>query len=117
LLLTPVLLFLHIFATVGWLGAAMVFGMLIAPTIGRLTPGARAEVILKLFLKHARYSEAFSLMTVISGLALVLDIGNGDWSVFSPATSFGLYIWTGSALALIVFVLAFAVIVPSAHKV
>jgi len=56
-------------------------------------------------------------MTVISGLALVLDIGNGDWSVFSPATSFGLYIWTGSALALIVFVLAFAVIVPSAHKV
>jgi len=117
LVITPLLLWFHIFAAVGWLGAAMVFGMLIGPTIGTLTPGARAEVVLKLFPKYVRYAKAFGLITVIFGLALVLDIGNGDMSVFSPSTSFGLYITTGAVLALVAVVMAFAVISPSANRV
>jgi uncharacterized membrane protein len=95
----------------------MVFGMIIGPTIGTLTPGTRAEVVLKLFPKFSRYVGIFSLMTVVFGVALVLDIGNGDMSVFSPSTTYGLYISTGAVLALLAVVLAFTIIIPSTRKV
>ena len=95
----------------------MIFGMLIGPTIGKLSPTARSELIIKLFPGFLRYVSVFALMTVIFGLALVLDIGNGNMSVFSLSTSFGLYISIGATLALITMVLAFAVVVPSARKV
>jgi uncharacterized membrane protein len=117
MLLTPVLLWFHIFAAVGWLGSAMVFAMLIGPTIGTLTPGTRAELVVKLFPRYIRYVESFSIATVVFGVALVLVIGNGDMSVFSPSTSFGLYISIGAVLALITAGLAFGIIVPSAHRV
>ncbi len=95
----------------------MVFGILIGPTLGTLTPGARTEVVLKLFPKYIRYAEAFTLLTVIFGVALVLDIGNGDMSIFSWSTSFGLYISIGAALAVVAVILAFMVIAPSAEEV
>lgn len=115
--LLPVLLWFHIFAAVGWLGSAMVFAMLIGPTIGTLTPGTRSEVVVKLFPKYIRYVEGFSIATIVFGLLLVADIGNGDMSVFSPSTTFGLYITAGALLAVITVALAFAIIVPSARKV
>lgn len=113
----PLLLWLHIFSAVGWLGAAMVFGMLIGPTLPTLYPAARGELILKLFPKYVRWAEAFTLMTVIFGVLLVADISNGNMSVFSLSTSLGLYITTGAILALIAAIMGFAVIAPSAHKV
>lgn len=116
MLVTPILLWLHIFSAVGWLGAVMVFGMLIGPTLGTLTPGTRAEVVLKLFPKYVRYIEGFSIATLVFGVALVLDIANGNMSVFSLSTTFGLYITIGAALAAITVVVAFAFIVPNTHK-
>lgn len=113
----PVLLWLHIFSAVGWLGAAMVFGLLIGPTVGTFTPGTRAEVVVKLFPKYVKYVEAFSIATVVFGVALVLYIGNGDMSVFSPSTTFGLYITAGAVIALITVGLAFSLIVPTARKI
>ena len=116
MLTLSILLWLHIFSAVGWLGAAMVFAMLIGPTIGTLTPGARAEIVTKLFPKYVRYAEAFSLMTVIFGDALVLDLGNGDMSIFSMSGVYRL-ISVGAVLALLAVILAFTVVTPSARKV
>ena len=94
----------------------MIFGMLIGPTIGKLTPAARSELIIKLFPGYLRYVGVFSVMTVVFGLALVLDIGNGNMDVFSLSTSFGLYLTTGAILAFITVILAFALVIPSARK-
>lgn len=117
MLLTSVLLWFHIFAAVGWLGAAMVFAMLIGPTIGTFTPGTRSEVVLKLFPKYVRYTEVFAIMTVLFGAALALSIANGDMNVLSPSTHFGLFILSGASLAIIVVALAFGFIAPTAHRV
>lgn len=95
----------------------MVFGMLIGPTIGTLTPGARSEVVLKLFPRYVRYVEIFSVTTVVFGVALLLDIANGNMSVLSPSTPFGLYISAGALLAAVVVVLAFVFVAPTAHRI
>ena len=65
-----ILFWLHIFSAIGWMGAAMVFGMVVAPLLPSFNPATRGEVVVKLFPKYTRYSEIFALMTVIFGAVL-----------------------------------------------
>lgn len=111
-----ILFWLHIFSAIGWMGAAMVFGMVIGPLLPSFNPATRGEVVLKLFPKYIRYSEAFSLMAVIFGAVLALAISGGDFSKLSPTTTWGLFITVGAIFALSALGMAFGVIAPAAHK-
>ncbi len=111
-----VLFWLHIFSAIGWMGAAMVFGMVVAPLLPSFNPATRGEVVLKLFPKYIRYTEIFSLMAVIFGAILALAMAGGDFAMFSPTTTFGLFITIGATLAIITFGLGIGVIAPSAHR-
>lgn len=111
MLLFSVLLWLHIFSAVGWLGAAMLFGMVIGPTIGEMSPGTRAEIVVKIFPRFLRYVTIFALMTVAFGLALVADLGVDFFS-----TTDGSYIKVGAGLALIAVIVAVVVIAPATRK-
>ncbi len=116
-LLTAVLTWLHVLGAVGWLGAVMFFGMVLGPLLGKLSPGTRSELVLKLFPKFSRYVGIFAVFTVIVGVTLALVMANGDLSIFAPTTAFGLYITTGATLALVTVIIAFALVIPSARKI
>lgn len=47
---------------------------------------------------------------------MVAVLADGNTSILSLSTSFGLYISIGAVLALVAVALAFAVILPSTHK-
>jgi len=111
------LLWLHIVSAVGWLGAAMVFAMLIGPTLPSLTPAARGELIVKLVPKYIRYAEIFTFITPIFGLALALYITHGSFSIFAPSTTFGLYISIGALLSVVAWVIGFGLVAPTGHKI
>jgi len=115
-ILTDVLLWLHIVAAGGWVGAAMVFGMIISPAVPTFTPATRGEFIVKVFPKYIRYAEVFTLVTPLVGLALAFSI-NGSFSVFSPTTRFGMFISAGAGLSVVTWIVFFGVIAPTAHKV
>jgi uncharacterized membrane protein len=112
-----VLLWLHVFGAIGWLGAAMVFAMLIGPTLPSLTPASRGELMVKLFPKYIRYSEVFTLVTPIFGIGLAVEMGNGDFSVFRPDTNLGIFLSIGVLLTLVSWALVFGVIAPTGHKI
>jgi uncharacterized membrane protein len=112
-----VLLWLHVFGAIGWLGAVMVFGMLIGPILPTLTPASRGELTVKLFPKYIRYSQIFTLITPIFGVGLALQLGNGSFSVFSPNTNLGLFISIGALLSIVAWVIVFAVLSPTARKI
>ena len=112
-----VLLWLHIVSAIGWLGAAMVFAMLIGPTLPTLSPSSRGELIVKLLPKYIRYAEIFTFITPVFGLALALYITQGNWSIFSPNTYFGLYLSIGALLSLIAWVIGFGLVAPTGRKV
>jgi uncharacterized membrane protein len=111
-----VLIWLHIFTAVGWMGSAMVFGMIIGPLIPKLSPPTRGELIVNLFPKYIRYIQIFAGLTVVFGVALLGNIIQGDLGMMSPSTPFGLYISSGAGLALVTVILAFGFIVPATHK-
>lgn len=115
-LVLAILFWLHIFSAVGWMGAAMVFGMVLGPLLPTFNPATRGEIVLKLFPKYVRYSELFALSTVGFGVILALVMSGGNMSNFSPTTTFGLFITIGASLAIVTAIVALGVIAPSAHK-
>jgi uncharacterized membrane protein len=112
-----VALWAHIFSAIGWLGAAMVFGIIIGPSLAKLSPQARGEFMAKVMPRYLRYFEIFSGMTILFGIVAEDVLLNGDFSSVSFSTSFGLYITTGAILALVVFAVSFSVIIPMTRKI
>ena len=116
MVLTTIVLWIHIFGAIGWLGAAMVFGMVIGPSLPKLSPQARAELLIKIIPRFARYIVVFAVLTLAFGVITATVILNGDFSV-SLSTPFGLYISIGAALALVVAVIALGVVLPTISKI
>jgi len=112
-----VLLWLHIFSAATWFGAVMLFALVVGPTIGDFTPATSAEVVVKMLPKYLRFIVIFTLLTPILGLVTLLASANGDFSVFSPSTSFGAYISAGAILSLITWLVVFAVVYPTGRKI
>ena len=94
----------------------MVFGMVVAPLLPSFNPATRGEVVLKLFPKYVRYSEVFASMTVVFGVLLALAYSGGDFTMFSPSTTWGLFITIGATIAIATLGLALGVIAPAAHR-
>jgi hypothetical protein len=116
-LATEVLLWLHIVAAAGLVGAAMVFGMIIGPSLPALTPVARGEFLVKVLPKYVRYAQILTVITPLIGVALAFSLPGGTASAFNPSTRFGMFISAGAGLSLVTLVVAFGVIGPASKKV
>ena len=117
MVLLTVVLWAHIFSAIGWLGAAIVFGIILAPSLAKLSPQARGEFMVKVVPKYLRYFEVFSGMTIVFGVATAAVLLNGDFSKVSLSTPFGLYITVGAVLALLVFAVSYSVTIPVTRKI
>jgi len=117
LALNSILLWLHIFSAASWFGAAMLFALIVGPTIGDFTPATSGEVVVKLLPKYMRYMMVFTGLTPILGLLTALSYSNGSFGVFSPSTTFGLYISAGAVLSLLTWVIAFGVVFPTGRRI
>jgi len=112
-----VLLWFHIFSAATWFGAVMLFALVVGPTIGDFTPATSGEVVVKMLPKYLRFLAMFTLLTPVLGLATLLASSNGDFSIFSPSTSFGAYMSAAAALSLISWLVVFAVVYPTGSKI
>jgi hypothetical protein len=95
----------------------MVFGIILAPSLAKLSPQTRGEFMVKVVPKYLRYFELFSGMTIVFGVATAAVLLNGDFSKVSLSTPFGLYITVGAVLALLVFVVSYSVTIPITRKI
>ncbi len=117
MILTTVVQWVHIFGAIGWLGGAMVFGMVIGPAMEKFSAPTRGEFVVKVVPRFTRFIEVFSIVTVVFGLLTVAVYANGDYSIMSLSNSFGLYISIGAVLAVVAIVIGLGVIIPAAHKI
>jgi uncharacterized membrane protein len=116
--LSGILAWFHILGAIGWVGAAMFFAMVVGPLLGKLTPGARGELILKLLPRFVRYIAAFGTLTLVMGVALAFSITNGNIGLLSPTASpVGLYITVGAVLALVTIGIATGVVIPTSNRI
>jgi len=117
MLSTTVVLWVHIFGAIGWLGAAMAFGMVIGPSLLGMSPPARTEFFAKVLPKYVRYVEGLSLLTIIFGVITAVVVINGNFSLWTLSNNFQILITTGAVLALVAMIDGLAVVVPASRKV
>jgi uncharacterized membrane protein len=117
MVLFTVVLWIHIIGAIGWLGAAMVFVMVVAPGLAKLTPTSRADFAMNVVPKYVRYSLIFAIVTIIFGIGSLIVFANGHSSVIAMSTPFGRYISAGAILAVVAFGLGIGVTIPSANKI
>ncbi len=108
-----VLTWLHIFSVVGWFGAAMVFLMVIEPSLSRLSPQANAELVLQVFPRFVRFIQVFATLTLLSGVFLALSITGGSTARFGFGSIWGLYVSLGAFFGVVTFLLVFFLLAPS----
>jgi uncharacterized membrane protein len=116
--LSGILAWFHILGAIGWVGAAMFFAIVVGPLLGKLTPGTRGELILKLFPRFVRYIAAFGTLTLVMGVALAFSVTDGNIGLLSPTASpAGMYITAGAILALVAIGIATGVVIPTANRI
>ncbi|HEY4823348.1 MAG TPA: hypothetical protein VIH83_06670 [Candidatus Bathyarchaeia archaeon] len=112
-----VLAWLHILAAIGWMGTAMFLVMVLTPSMRRLSPSSRRDLILKLFPRFIRYVTVFATLTLVAGILLAFAYAGSNLESLSPTTRWGFMITVGASLALVAYALALGLGLRSARKI
>ena len=115
-LLTAVLVWLHIFSAVGWLGGLLTFRLVLTPLMPKLSAPTRGELVVKLFPKFVVTVISFAGMTVVFGILLTFTFISTDPIQYSLSNSWGMKVVFGASLALVVFLLGLFVTLPTVKK-
>ena len=114
-MLNAVLAWVHIFASIGWMGAAMILVMVISPLMKHLSPQTRSELVVKMYPRLTRYVTAFATIALISGFLLAYTMAGGNHGVFSPSNTWGLRIMVSLVIAIAAYLIAMGVVVRSSN--
>jgi len=110
-----ILLALHIGFVALWVGAASILSMIILPSLGKLSPSARAEFIIATVPRYARFILANAIGAIIAGVLLFGYETRGSVG-YAPSPLGTTIIEAGAGIGLIAFVLAVGVAYPTANK-
>src|SRR5712692_10481430 len=111
------LTWLHIISIVSCLGGGIIITSVVQPSMKRFSPQTRGEMTLTFLPRMTRFIQIASTLAIVFGVLLALSISNGDLSFFFSSTnSLGLRITIGAILALIVYVMVFALLTPTVKK-
>ncbi|MBI4257464.1 MAG: hypothetical protein HY619_00775 [Thaumarchaeota archaeon] len=112
-----VLAWLHIFSAIGWMGTSMFLVMVMSPILPTLSAQTRGELILKLFPRMIRFAITFATLTVVLGVILAFSKVGGNLSLLSPNNFWGLNVTIGATTALLAYIIALAIVLPSMRRV
>lgn len=112
-LLSAVLVWLHIFSAIGWLGGLLIFMVVVTPLMPKLSGSTRGELVVKLFPNFVKTVLSFAGMTGLFGILLALTLSYEEPAMFSVELP---RLTVGASLALIVFLLGLLVSLPSVKR-
>lgn len=93
------------------------FGFVIGPALGKLSPPASGEFFTKVVPRVLRFFRIVPGLAILFGLLLLYAYTNGDLSQVSPMTGWGLRITIGMTIGLVALLTGELLSVPSFHKV
>jgi hypothetical protein len=110
MLSTAILAWLHVFSAIGWLGGGIMFGVIIAPVLGSLSPPTSGEFLIRVGPRVARFFQVIAGLTILFGFLLLYNLGGS--SLLDPSTTYGIELTIGVTFALLAFVLSEAFVAP-----
>jgi len=97
------------------MGAAFLFGSVLAPSLSKMEGNARAEFLSKLIPRYTRYVFASSIVAVIFGLALYGYAFTYSRANF-PSGSGLIFLQAGAGLGLIALIITLGFVMRAARK-
>lgn len=110
-----VLLALHIGSIVGWMGGAVLFISVVAPSIRRMSLPSRAEFIISTVPAYVRFIIGTSITGIVAGVLLFWYATTVIPSL-APTSSGMTLIQAGTVLGLLALLLAFGLVLPTSSK-
>lgn len=109
--LLVVLMWLHVFSVVAWVGSFAYLLMVLLPIFGKVREESRHEFLLKLLPRHERFTLVFATATVVFGLALYFLMRGGASGVWFR------YLWPGMIAGGAAYILMLVGVVPLMKRV
>ncbi len=107
------LLVVHVTSIVAWMGGAVLFVSVIAPSLRTMSPAARGEFVTATLPSYFRFIQGSSITAVVAGLVLyTYQITTGQ----APTGSGGISLQVGITLALIALIVLFGLGMPAGRK-
>lgn len=116
-LLQTILAYAHILSAMGWVGAGLLFGLVIAPRLPRLSLPSSREFFVKVVPSILRFFQIVAVLTLVFGALLLYVMTSGDLRQVSTSTSWGFALTFGLPSALAVFLFSEVVTVPALKRV
>lgn len=117
MLSTAILAWLHIVSAIGWMGGAVMFAMVVAPALSKLSPASSGEFFVKVVPGIARFFQITAGTTVLFGvLLLYAGMSNGDFGALTLSSNWGVSVFLGLAIGFVAFLIAEFAAVPTFKK-
>jgi uncharacterized membrane protein len=118
MLSTAILAWFHIIFAMMWLGGGVMFAVVVAPALAKLSPASSGEFFVKVVPRVARFFQIVAGLTILFGVLLVyVGISNGDFPGLDLSTKWGLSIIIGLSIGVVALLVSEFLAVPPLLKV
>ena len=114
-MINMILAWIHIFGSIGWMGATMILVMVISPLMKHLTPQTRSELVLKMYPRLTRYVTLFASIALITGFLLANGMTGGNHGMLSLSNTWGTRIIISLVLSIVAYLVAIGVVIRSVN--
>lgn len=118
MLSTAILAWLHIISAMMWLGGGIMFAVIVAPALAKLSLASSGEFFVKVVPRVARFFQIVAGTTILFGIPLMhVGISNGGFPGLDLSTKWGLSMTIGLSIGVAAFLISELLAVPPLLKV
>ena len=114
-LIVGILTWLHVVSVIGWTGAALTFLVSIRPALGKFSPQASGEFVLKVLPRFERSVQVFTVLTLVFGPLLALTMSDGPPNQFNLVSYWSIFVTIGASIGIVMFFVVFLLFTPTAN--
>jgi len=116
LIIVGTITWLHIISVIGWTGAALTFLVSIRPSLGKLSPQASGEFVLKVMPRFVRSVQVFTVLTLVFGPLLAYTMNDGPPNQFNLVSPWSIFVTIGASVGITMFFVVFFLFTPTANN-
>ena len=115
-IIVGIITWFHIVSVIGWTGAALTFLVSIRPSLGKLSPQASGEFVLKVMPRFVRSIQVFTVLTLVFGPSLALAMNDGPPNQFNLVSPWSIFVTIGASIGITMFFVVFFLFTPTAKN-
>jgi hypothetical protein len=115
-IIVGIITWFHVFSVIGWTGAALTFLVSIRPMLGKFSPQASGEFVVKVMPRFLRSVQVFTVLTLVFGPLLAWQMNDGPPNQFNLVSPWSISVTIGASIGITMFFFVFFLFTPTAKN-